>query len=132
MDFSKAAQLGVLSFAITDFAKKHDLSVETKFDGYWEGHFVSSMVLRWEMESGVHCLMKVMPSLQDYSVGYIRKWNFFIGAWIDKEDGRYGKSIMLKEKVKFMEFANNLDALLNQGYKLLTNLKEEELELIPQ
>jgi hypothetical protein len=39
---------------------------------------------------------------------------------------------MLKEKVKFMEIANNLDALLNQGYNLLTNLKEEELELIPQ
>ncbi|HET9137064.1 MAG TPA: hypothetical protein VFO76_10535 [Candidatus Kapabacteria bacterium] len=130
MDFSNAAQLGMLSFAITDFAKKHYLSVETKFDGYWEGRFVSSMVLRWEMESGIHCLMKVMPSLYNYDLVYKTKWNFFIGAWIDKEDGRYGKRIMLRENEKYTELLAEITPLLNEGYTTLTSLKEEELELI--
>jgi hypothetical protein len=130
IDLSTEAQIGLLSLTVNDFAKHHDMTVETKFDGYWEGIHSPSLLMRCETVNGIHCLMKIMPSLTAYSSIHA-KWNFFIGAWIDKEDGRHGKSIMLKEKVKFMEIANNLDALLNQGYKLLTNLKEEELELIP-
>lgn len=56
-------------------------------------------------------------------------FSFSIYAWQDRQEGRYWKHKILKEEISFSKIKDNINQLLEEGYKILESWTENDLRI---